>query len=163
MATLVAFRNDPAGLLRRAKAGLDTLTTHTQFDGRAAAIGYCFGGMTVLQMARSGMDLTGVVSVHGSLATIAPAAPGAIKAKVLVCHGALDPHVPMAQVTGFLDEMKQSGIDWQLIMYGGAVHGFTNNAPSTSPGVAYDLNADRRSAIAIDDFLAEIFGEQPRF
>jgi len=158
MATLGHFRNDRQALCRRALAGLDILTAQPQFDGRAAAIGYCFGGMTVLQMARSGMNLVGVVSVHGSLSTTQPAEPGAIKGKVLVCHGALDPHVPMPQVTAFAEEMKQAGADWQLILYGGAMHGFTHQAASGMPGVAYSADADRRSTVATHDFFAELFG-----
>src|SRR5215831_20325974 len=95
-------------------------------DGRFAAVGFCFGGLAVLTLARSGADVTGVVSIHGSLATVRPAEPGAVTAKVLACHGALDPHVPMADVTGFAEEMDRAGADWQLIIYGGAMHGFTH-------------------------------------
>jgi len=157
MATLGEMRSDPAKLCQRARAGLEILTAHPQVDGRIAAIGYCFGGMTVLQMARSGMELAGVVSVHGSLATVQPATAGTIKAKILVCHGALDPHVPMPHVTAFADEMKAAGADWQLIMYGGALHGFTHQAPSPFPGVAYNAAADARSTIAINDFFSELF------
>jgi dienelactone hydrolase len=158
MATLGQFRNDPNGLRRRAAAGLDILTAQSQFDGRAAAIGYCFGGMTALRLARSGADLAAVVSVHGSLATVQPAEPGAIKAKILVCHGALDPHVPMEHVTAFAEEMKQAGADWQLIMYGGAMHGFTSQVNTGTPGVAYNADADRRSTVAVNDFFSEVFG-----
>jgi dienelactone hydrolase len=114
--------------------------------------------MAVQEMARSGVKLAGAVSVHGSLQTHQPAAPGAIQAKILVCHGALDPHVPMAHVNAFADEMKQAGADWQLILYGGAVHGFTSQVASANPGVAYDARADARSTVAINDFLAELFG-----
>ena len=158
MATLGEMRGDPAKLCQRARAGLEILTAHPQVGGRIAGIGYCFGGMTVLQMARSGMDLAGVVSVHGSLATVQPATAGSIKAKVLVCHGALDPHVPMPHVTAFADEMKEAGADWQLIMYGGALHGFTHPGPSPFPGVAYNAAADARSTIASRDFFTELFG-----
>jgi len=158
LACLGELRNDPAKLCRRAQAGLDVLTAQPQVDGRLAAIGYCFGGMTVLQMARGGVELAGVVSVHGSLATVVPARPGAIKSKLLVCHGALDPHVPMPHVTAFIDEMKQAGADWQLTMYGGAMHGFTQDAASGIPGVAYHASADTRSMVAIKDFFTELFG-----
>ena len=158
MATLTEFRNDPGRLCQRARAGLEILAGEARVDGRLAAIGYCFGGMTVLQMARSGMPLAGAVSVHGSLASKEPAAPGAIRARILVCHGALDPHVPMPQVTGFADEMQQSGADWQLILYGGAMHGFTYQGASGLPGVAYNAAADARSTVAIREFFAELFG-----
>lgn len=158
MATLGEMRSDPAKLCQRARAGLDVLTAHPQVDGRIAAIGYCFGGMTVLQMARIGTDLAAAVSVHGSLTTVRSATAGSIKAKILVCHGALDPHVPMPHLTAFVDEMKEAGADWQLIMYGGALHGFTHQAPSPFPGVAYNAAADARSTVAIKDFFTELFG-----
>jgi dienelactone hydrolase len=158
MACLTEMRDDPAKLCRRARAGLDILSVHPQVDGRLAAIGYCFGGMTVLQMARSGAEFAGVVSVHGSLATVLPAEAGAMKSKILVCHGALDPHVPMPHVNTFVDEMKQAGADWQLIMYGDAMHGFTHEAAAGIPGVAYNASADARSTAAIRDFFTELFG-----
>lgn len=115
--------------------------------------------LAVLTLARSGAGLRGVVSVHGSLATAKPAEPGAVKASVLVCHGALDPHVPMADVVRFTEEMHHAQADWQLIMYGGAMHGFTHQhaAPGAVPGVAYDARADQRSFQAALDFLAGAF------
>lgn len=158
-ALLTEMRSNPAKLVARGRAGLDVLSAHPMVDGRLTAIGYCFGGMAVLQMARSGAEFAGVVSVHGSLATVQPAESGAIKAKILVCHGALDPHVPMAHVIAFVEEMKQAGADWQLIMYGGAMHGFTSKVPSPNPGVAYNAAADARSMAAINEFFAELFGK----
>ena len=106
-----------------------------------------------------GAELMGVISMHGSLATFRPAKPGSVKAKVLVCHGALDPHVPMARVSAFIEEMNQAGADWQLIVYGGAVHGFTHKdaVGGATPGVAYDARTDERSFSAAKGFLAEIF------
>lgn len=157
MARIGELRAEPAKLCARARAGLNMLTTHPEVDGRLAAVGYCFGGMTVLELARSGADLAGVVSVHGSLQTSQPARPGAIKAKILVCHGALDPHVPAPDVTAFMEEMNSAGADWQLNVYGGALHGFTHETPSTMPGVAYNASADARSAEAIKTFFREIF------
>ena len=157
-ALLMEMRDNPGKLVARARAGLDVLSAHPLVDGRLAAIGYCFGGMTVLQMARSGMPLLGVASVHGSLTTVLPAVPGAIQAKVLVCHGALDPHVPMAHVTTFVEEMREAGADWQLILYGGAMHGFTHQRPTRMPGVAYNQAADARSTVAIKEFFLELFG-----
>jgi dienelactone hydrolase len=153
------MRSDPVKLCRRAQAGLDVLKAQPQVDGRIAALGYCFGGMTVLHMARSGAKFVGVVSVHGSLATVAPAKPGTINSQILVCHGALDPHVPMAHVTVFAEEMEQAGTDWQLIMYGGAMHGFTHKDATGMPGVAYDAASDSPSTIAIKDFFVELFGQ----
>ena len=156
-ALLMEMRGNPGKLVSRGRAGLDVLSAHPLVDGRLAAIGYCFGGMTVLQMARFGADLVGAVSVHGSLATVAPAVSGAIKGKILVCHGALDPHVPMAHVAAFIEEMKQARADWQLIMYGDAMHGFTSKVASVNPGVAYNAAADARSTTAINNFFAELF------
>lgn len=122
------------------------------------AVGYCFGGMTVLELARSGAALAGAVSVHGSLETPRPAEPSAVQGKILVCHGALDPHVPMTQVTAFTEEMKHAGVDYQLLIYGSAMHGFTHEtAAGQQPGVAYHALTDARSSAAIGAFLGEIF------
>ena len=161
MTTIAALRADRPRLAARALAGVECLTSHPDVDGRIAAVGYCFGGMTVLETAREGASLAGVVSVHGTLGTPRPATPGALRAKVLVCHGALDPHVPTAQVTVFADEMRDAGADWQLIVYGGAMHGFTHeHADGTAtPGVAYHAPSDARSSQAIRAFLAEAFGD----
>ncbi len=158
MARIMELSGDPARLVQRARAGLEVLALHPHVDGRLAAVGYCFGGMTALELARGGLELAGVVSVHGSLKTSRPAPASAIKAKVLVCHGALDPHVPMAQVNAFIEEMTGAGADWQLIVYGGAMHGFTHESTSAFPGVAYHALSDARSSIAMENFLEEIFG-----
>ncbi len=157
MARLMEFRTDRAKLRARARAGLQTLASQPLVDGRLAAVGYCFGGMTVLELARSGAELAGVASVHGSLDTPRPARAGNVKAKILVCHGAIDPHVPMAQVNGFVEEMNGAGADWQLIAYGGAMHGFTHETGPYPPGVAYNALADARSSAAIREFFGEIF------
>lgn len=163
MALLAEMKNDPAKLCRRVEAGLGVLSAHEHMDGRIAAIGYCFGGMAVLQMARSGTSFAGVISVHGSLATDLLAQPGSIRSKILICHGALDPHVPMQHVTAFAEEMKQAGADWQLILYGGAMHGFTWEASPGLPGLAYNVAADLRSTVAIKNFLTELFGPPDRW
>jgi dienelactone hydrolase len=156
---LTALRDNPALMVRRARAGLAALARCPGTDGRAAAIGFCFGGMVALALARAGGPIAGAVSIHGSLATSQRAQPGAVPAKVLVCHGALDPHVPPGDVTAFAEEMSTAGADWQLIMYGGAVHGFTHAhaRPGAIPGVAYDPRADARSFTATSSFLAELF------
>ena len=157
MTLLGEFREHPAKLCRRARAGLELLTSNPLVGERVGAVGYCFGGLTVLEMARNGMQLAGVVSVHGSLSTPRPAVPGAVLPRILVCHGALDPHVPVPHVISFMQEMNQAGADWQLIVYGGAMHGFTHNSPPVAPGVAYNAAADARSAVAIKNFFAEVF------
>jgi dienelactone hydrolase len=117
-----------------------------------------FGGRAVLELARTGADLAAVISVHGGLDTDSPARPGDIKAKVLVCHGALDPHVPLSQLTALIEEMNAAHADWQLIIYGGAAHGFTHPGEPRAPGVAYDPAADARSFHAITAFLGDVFG-----
>jgi dienelactone hydrolase len=163
MGCLMKLRDHPQLLARRAQAGLAALVSCPETDGPFAAVGFCFGGLAVLTLARSGADLKGVVSIHGSLATVKPAPPGAVKAKVLACHGALDPHVPLTDVTRFAEEMDHAQADWQLIMYGGAMHGFTHEhaIPGTMPGVAYDALADERSFLAARTFLAEALKQNP--
>ncbi len=157
---LTTLRDDPPLMVRRARAGLAALSRCPDADGRVAAIGFCFGGMVALALARSGEPMAGAVSIHGSLATSRRAKPGAVRASLLVCHGALDPHVPLSDVTAFAEEMNGAGADWQLIMYGGALHGFTHSdaTPGSVPGVAYDLAADTRSFAATRGFLADVFG-----
>ena len=151
MATIAELRADRARLAGRALGRPRSAGRHTpDVDGRLGAVGYCFGGMTVLEIgARRDAPLAGAVSVHGTLATPQPAAAGAIRAKILVCHGALDPHVPTAQVTAFADEMRDAGADWQLIVYGGAMHGFTHEHadPARTPGRRVS-RAERRAIVA---------------
>ena len=167
MACLLALRDDPGRLVRRGRAGLAALAGCPEAAGPAAAVGFCFGGMAALALARAGTNLAGpglagpalaaVVSIHGSLATSAPARPGAVTARILACHGAADPHVPPADVAAFAAEMNDAGADWQLVMYGRAQHGFTHRhaVPGAMPGVAYDRLADERSFAAVRAFLAE--------
>ena len=154
------FYKDRKLMRQRAAAGLEVLRKQELVDTtRIAAIGYCFGGTTVLELARSGANLVGVVSFHGGLATPDPEEAKAIKAKVLVLTGAADPSVPPEQVKAFQDEMTKAGVDWYLTSYGGAVHAFTNPASGHDPskGVAYNAAADRRSWTAMKDFFTEIF------
>ena len=115
--------------------------------------------MVALELARSGADLKGVVSFHGGLATTQPAVGGQMKAKVLVCHGALDPFTTLENVTTFANEMQAAGVDFQVILYGGAKHGFTNPAADGfgHPGVAYHEPSDVRSWEAMRQFFAELF------
>jgi dienelactone hydrolase len=159
---LMTLRDDPQLMVRRARAGLDALSSCTETDGRIAAIGFCFGGMVALALARSGEPIAAAVSIHGSLATSKRAQPETVRARLLVCHGALDPHVPLSDVTAFTEEMNGAGADWQLIMYGGALHGFTHSdaAAGAVPGVAYDAAADSRSFSATRGFLADAFAEE---
>jgi len=152
------LRRDRAALCRRAQAAIDQFASHPLIDGRLAAVGYCFGGMVALELARGGVDLAGVVSVHGSVETFRQAEPSRIKGRILVCHGALDPHVPMAHIAAFTDEMNRVGADYQLIVYGGAMHGFTHEtAVQPVNGVAYNATADARSSRAIQIFFDGVF------
>jgi dienelactone hydrolase len=155
------LRTDPAKLRARAGAAVAALRAQPNVDGsKLAAIGFCFGGTVVLELARGGADLKGVVSFHGGLQTLAPAQPGAVTPKVLVCTGADDPMIPPAQVVDFESEMRGAGADWQVISYGGTVHSFTNpDAGKTVKldGVAYNARTDKRSWAAMRAFFDEIF------
>jgi dienelactone hydrolase len=144
----------------RALAGLDVLRGVEQVDpDKLAAIGYCFGGATVMQMAYAGTDLDGVVSFHGSLP---PAPDGAdIKASVLAAHGYQDGFVPPEKVAAFEQSLADAGADWQLVVYGDARHGFTN-PDAGSYGiemVQYDEHADKRSWALMQTFLDEVFAD----
>jgi dienelactone hydrolase len=143
----------------RVNAGLAEFKKSELVDPRRiGAIGYCFGGTTVIELARSGADLAGVVSFHGGLDSPAPGDGKNIKCKVLACHGADDPFVPAADLKAFEAEMKSSGADWQLIQYGGAVHSFTDwKADGSLRGAKYDERADKRSWEDLKQFLAELF------
>ncbi len=158
-ATAVALRDDPALLVRRGAAGLAALAGCSEVGGPVAAVGFCFGGMAALALARSGAALAAAVSIHGSLVTTTPAEPDVVTAKVLVCHGALDPHVPMTDVVAFTEEMTKANADWQVAVYGNAMHGFTHEhaVAGAIPGVAYEPVADRRSFAAATALLAEAF------
>src|SRR5207302_1554554 len=145
-------------LVRRVQSAIEILSSRPEVNGSIAAVGYCFGGMIVLEYARGGAAIGGVVSVHGSLETTSPAGPSSIHARILVCHGALDPHVQMSQVTAFAEEMKNAGVDYQLIVYGRAMHGFTHEtATGQQTGVMYHAETDARSTLAIHDFVTELF------
>jgi len=134
----------------------DTMKTRKEIDtGKLAAIGYCFGGGGVLEMARMGLDLKGVVSFHGGLKTALPAEKGAIKAKILVCHGADDPFVPVDQVLGFMKEMRAAAANWQLNTYCDAVHAFTQKSAKMKGKAEYNEQAAKRSWAAMVAFLKE--------
>ena len=148
-------------LLRaRAQAGLAGLQKHERTDPkRVAAIGYCFGGTAVIELARSGADIAGVVSFHGGLDSPHPEDGRNIKCKVLALQGADDPFVPAKDLAAFESEMRQAKVDWELVKYGGAVHSFTdwNAGDNPGQGAAYNEKADRRSWEAMQQFFAEIF------
>jgi dienelactone hydrolase len=153
------LRSSPL-LRERAAAGLEVLRRQPQVDPqRIAAIGYCFGGTTVLELAYSGADVLGVVSFHGGLTVPGPEDAGKLKAKVLVCQGADDGFVPPEAIAAFQEAMRKAGADWLKITYGGAVHSFTNPGADAFgiQGIAYNCKADERSWQHMRDFFGELF------
>ena len=132
-------------------------------ENKIAAIGYCFGGSTVLNMARQGVPLAAVASFHGGLGTKAPAEPGMVKAKVMVFTGEEDPMAPAAQVEAFKAEMDKAGASYKVVSYPGVKHSFTNPdadeyAQKFNMPVAYNAEADKASWADTQKFLAEVFG-----
>lgn len=155
-----ALAADTARLRGRLRGALDVLSGRAEVDAaRLGAIGFCFGGRSVLELARSGADVRCVVSFHGGLGTTEPADPGTVAASVLVCTGADDPHCPTEERTAFEAEMTAAGVDWTLIAYSQTVHGFANPALATAPmdGVRYNARTDARSWRAMADAFAEAF------
>ena len=158
MPRITAFMADPSGIRARATAALAVLAQQPQTDpGRLAAIGYCFGGTTVLELARGGADLKAVVGFHSGLATARPQDASQIRAKVLTCIGALDPIIPPDQRLAFEKEMTDGGVDWRMNLYGGAGHSFTNPGVGAlgRPGFEYHAETDRRSWRAMLDLFDE--------
>ena len=154
------YKTDRQLMRARVNAGLDVLKKHKLADTkRTAAIGYCFGGTTVLELGRSGADVAGIVSFHGGLDSLNPNDAKNIKGKVLALHGGDDPFVPAEQVAAFQDEMRKANVDWHMVVYGGAVHSFTNPdaGNDNSKGAAYNEKADKRSWEDMKQFFSEIF------
>ena len=147
--------DDRSTLLRRAAAGLDAARRLARCNGRIAGVGFCFGGLTVLDLARSGADFRGAVSFHGALAP--PGRPtNPIKAKLLVLNGHCDPMVPAEHIAAFQQEATEAGADWQLVNYSDAMHSFTNPAANEpGRGMVYHERTARRAWQAADSFLAE--------
>lgn len=153
------YKKDRASMRQRVNAGLQILEDHPLVDpSRMAAMGYCFGGTAVLELARSGADVRGVVSFHGGLDTPHPEDAKNIKAKVLVLHGADDPFSPASEVAQLENEMKNAGVDYQVVLYEGAVHSFTNPETGNDPskGAAYNESADKRSWEAMKQFFQKV-------
>jgi dienelactone hydrolase len=154
------YKNNRKLMRARVAAGLDVLRNNKLTDTKhMAAVGYCFGGTTALELARSGADIAGVVSFHGGLDTPNPEDARQIQGKVLALRGGDDPFVPAEQVAAFENEMRKGGVDWQVIVYGGAVHSFTVPEAGNDPskGMAYNEKADKRSWEAMKTFFTEIF------
>lgn len=156
-----ALRADTARWRERAEAARLALMQQSAVEpGKLAAIGYCFGGTTALELARTGADLAAVVSFHDGLTSERPEDAVNIKAKVLVCHGAADALVSLAQLASFEDIMSRTLVDWQVHVYGGAAHGFTNPELKAMalPNHAYHEAADRRSWAAMLGLFEDVFG-----
>ena len=145
-------------LQRRMQRALDQLRSQKDVGGKLGAIGFCFGGLCVLDLARTGAELEGVVSFHGLLGAPENTAGNTMRAKALVLHGWRDPLAPPDQVLELAREMEALGADWQLHAYGTALHAFTNpSANDPQAGLQYDAQADRRSWDAMQLFLNEVF------
>lgn len=163
-----ALRGDTERWRGRAQAALDTLARQHRVDrGKLAAIGFCFGGTTVLHLAAAappaggaGTTLAAVVSFHGSLPAFTAAEAGRIRARVLVLHGAADTHVPDEMVTKFMDSLRGTAADWQLVAYSGAKHSFMNPESDrmNAPGVGYDERTARRAWVQMQALFDETLG-----
>jgi dienelactone hydrolase len=154
------FKSDRQMMRDRAGAGYEVLKLHPLSDPeKMAAIGYCFGGTVVLEMARAGLDLDGVASFHGGLDSPDPGAGQNIKGSVLVLHGADDPFVPEADIAAFKKEMEDAGADLRFVAYPGAVHSFTQTKADedTMDGTAYNAEADQDSWEKMKELFNEIF------
>lgn len=154
------YKNDRALYRKRLQLGLEQLQKAAQVDSsKIAAIGYCFGGTGVIELARSGADIDGVVSFHGGLDSPTPEDGKKIRAKVLVLHGNDDPFVPAKDIEAMKSEFNAAKVDWQMVYYSGAVHSFTQKMAGNdnSRGAAYNESADKRSWQAMQDFFNEVF------
>jgi len=157
-ALMAPFAQDRGLLRRRINAALHAVRQLQQVDAtKVAAMGYCFGGLCVLELARSGADVKSVISIHGIFAP-GNIANEKITAKVLCLHGHDDPMVPPEQVLAFETEMTQANVDWQVHVYGGTMHAFTNpKANNPSFGTVYKELAAKRAYQSIANFLSEVF------
>lgn len=158
------FHEDKDLLLRRFEAGLNYLKSHPAVDnGKISAIGYCFGGGTVLEVARRGLELRGVASFHGTLAPAGePAKPGAVKAAVLVLHGGADEFIEESSVGAFVSEMENAGAYYEFVSYPGAQHSFTNpsadkTAEQFKMAISYNREAAEDSWKQLEQFLKRVF------
>lgn len=154
------FKGERALMRARAQAALNFVAKDPRVDAsKIVAMGYCFGGTAALELGRSGAALAGIISFHGGLATPHPEDAKNIKGRVLVLHGADDPHVKSDEVLGFQEEMRQAKVDWEFKAYGGAVHAFAvkEAGSDASKGAAYNAKADARSWADMQLFLNELF------
>jgi dienelactone hydrolase len=153
-------RGDISKLRSRINAAYEFIKHDKRINpDKIAIIGYCFGGAVALELARTGVDLKGAVVFHGGLSTANPSETKSVKAKILVCTGGDDKFVSEKDILAFQDEMNKAKVDWQINIYSGAVHAFTNPKSGNNPAsnVAYNENADKRSFEAMKQFFNEIF------
>lgn len=153
------YKSDVPLFRKRIKAAIDIVAKDKKVDAKKiVVIGYCFGGTGALEAARAGFPIVGAVSFHGGLSTPKPQETKNIKAKLLVLHGAIDPYVPAKDVDGFMKEMNDAKADYQFVSYSGAVHAFTQKGAGDdiTKGAAYNEPADRRSWLALKNFLSEL-------
>ncbi|HEY0256269.1 MAG TPA: dienelactone hydrolase family protein [Candidatus Methylacidiphilales bacterium] len=160
MKEITIYKSDRTLYRERARAAYQAFLKQPLLDpSRMAAIGYCFGGTGVVEMARDGLDLKGVVSFHGGLDSRPLSSGAAIKAKVLALCGADDPYEKPDDMKAFEQQLRENNVDYQIVSYGHAVHAFTDSGVDAlhQDGAKYNAAADRRSWQAMRDFLAEIF------
>jgi len=159
-ALMQPFLDDRSMLQQRLLLSLDTMREQAEVEqSKVAAIGFCFGGLCVLDIARSGADIDGVVSFHGLFGAPGNTTGNTIKAKVLALHGWDDPMAPPDAVVALGQELTSMGADWQLHGYGNTMHAFTNpEANDPGFGTVYSESADRRSWTSMQNFLGELFG-----
>ena len=161
MARLAVLSGDPDRIRTLAQAGMAVLLGEARADAsKVAAVGYCFGGAVVLELARAGADLKAVVGFHPGLGTMRPEDARNITGSVLVCVGTDDPFIPVEQRLAFEAEMRAAGVDWRMNLYGGAEHSFTHPWADliAIPGVKYHRQTDERSWRAMLDLFDEVFG-----
>jgi dienelactone hydrolase len=154
------YKSDRKLLRARAQAALDKLTSYSFVDkNKLVAIGFCFGGTTALELARSGAPLVGTVSFHGGLSTPNPDDAKNIKGKVLALHGGDDPNVPPSEVAAFQEEMRKAKVDWQFVSFGNTVHSFMVSTAGNDPskGAAYNPVSEKRAWLDFQNFLKEVF------
>lgn len=158
--TSLIYKNDRQLMRKRINAALNELKKLKNVNpNKIAAMGYCFGGGVALELARSGAQILGTVSFHGNLDTPDPDDAKNIKGKILILHGSDDMAVPLQDVLKFVDEMRNAGVNYEIDLYGGTVHSFTNPASGNDPqkGIAYNELADKRSWDKMVGFFIEIF------
>ena len=155
------LRDDPAEAKRRVRAAFDTFLRLGKERGlindQRAAVGFCFGGGNALDLARDGADVKAVVAIHSDLKTRAPARPGDVKGALLVIHGAPDPVTPKADRDAFEAEMDAAGVKWQMLVFSGILHAYTDEESNMAGVAIYDENAARQTYVSTHAFIADAF------